>query len=65
MKKRFISTLLVAITTIGALTGCGSSNSNVAQAAQTTEASADEADTAEATTWQRISAQRFDVCSAK
>lgn len=50
MKKRFISTLLVAITTIGALTGCGSSNSNVAQAAQTTEASADEADTAEATT---------------
>lgn len=43
MKKRFISTLLVAITTIGALTGCGSSNSNVAQAA------ADEADTAEAT----------------
>ena len=49
MKKRFISTLLVAITTIGALTGCGSSNSNVAQAAQTTEASADEADTAEAT----------------
>ena len=50
MKKRFISTLLVAITTIGALTGCGSSNSNVAQAAKTTEASADEADTAEATT---------------
>ena len=50
MKKRFISALLVAITTIGALTGCGSSNSNVAQAAQTTEASADEADTAEATT---------------
>ena len=50
MKKRFISTLLAAITTIGALTGCGSSNSNVAQAAQTTEASADEADTAEATT---------------
>lgn len=50
MKKRFISTLLVAITTIGALTGCGSSNSNVAQAAQTTEDSADEADTAEATT---------------
>lgn len=50
MKKRFISTLLVAITTIGALTGCGSSNSNDAQAAQTTEASADEADTAEATT---------------
>lgn len=47
MKKRFISTLLVAITTIGALTGCGSSNSNVAQAAAeiTTEA-----DTAEATT---------------
>lgn len=50
MKKRFISTLLVAVTTIGALTGCGSSNSNVAQAAQTTEDSADEADTAEATT---------------
>lgn len=50
MKKRFISALLVAITTIGALTGCGSSNSNVAQAAQTTEASADDADTAEATT---------------
>ena len=47
MKKRFISTLLVAITTIGALTGCGSSNSNVAQAAAETTT---EADTAEATT---------------
>ncbi|MBQ4220625.1 MAG: ABC transporter substrate-binding protein [Butyrivibrio sp.] len=47
MKKRFISTLLVAITTIGALTGCGSSNSNVAQAATETTT---EADTAEATT---------------
>ena len=46
MKKRFISTLLVAITTIGALTGCGSSNSNVAQAAAETTT---EADTAEAT----------------
>ena len=50
MKKRFISTLLVAITTIGALTGCGSSNSNVAQAAAetTTEAEATEATTEEA-----------------
>ena len=47
IKKRFISTLLVAITTIGALTGCGSSNSNVAQAAAETTT---EADTAEATT---------------
>ncbi|WP_026654586.1 MetQ/NlpA family ABC transporter substrate-binding protein [Butyrivibrio sp. AE3003] len=47
MKKRFISTLLVAITAIGALTGCGSSNSNVAQAAAETTT---EADTAEATT---------------
>ena len=47
MKKRFISTLLVAITTIGALTGCGSSNSNVAQAAAETTT---EVDTAEATT---------------
>lgn len=47
MKKRFISALLVAITTIGALTGCGSSNSNVAQAAAETTT---EADTAEATT---------------
>ena len=47
MKKRFISTLLVAITTIGALTGCGSSNSNVAQAAAETTT---EANTAEATT---------------
>lgn len=47
MKKRFISALLVAITTIGALTGCGSSNSNVAEAAAETTT---EADTAEATT---------------
>ena len=38
---------MVAITTIGALTGCGSSNSNVAQAAAETTT---EADTAEATT---------------
>ena len=50
MKKRFISTLLVAITTIGALTGCGSSNSNVAQAAAETTTEADTAEATEATT---------------
>ena len=50
MKKRFISTLLVAITTIGALTGCGSSNSNVAQAAAETKTEADTAEATEATT---------------
>jgi D-methionine transport system substrate-binding protein len=61
MKKRFISTLLVAITTIGALTGCGSSNSNVAQAAQTTEASADEADTAEATTEEATAGEPIEL----